>query len=158
MKESSSFSKGERVESFNSNAIYLKEDLMINGKIGLKIYKFVNGLVTEEWTVENLGEIVNTFFDFKNNVFYVADFLSGSVIVQDLTKGSAPSSYENPLPSGNQTGKCGDGTCDGPETSANCPADCKSVAPKPSSPAQGKCGDGVCDGPETSANCSVDCK
>ncbi len=150
LKENGSFSRGQRVESFNSNAIYLKEGLETNGKTSLKIYEFVNVSQTKEWTVDNLGEMVNTFFDFKNNVFYVADFLSGSVIVQDLTKGSAPSSYENPLPSG----KCGDGTCDGPETSANCSADCKNATPA----TQDKCGDGVCDGPETSTNCSADCK
>ena len=155
LKESGSFSRGQRVEGFNGNAIYLKEDLEANGKINLKIYKFVNGSVSKEWTVDNLGSIVNTFFDFKNDVFYVADFLSGSVIFQDLTKGSAPSNAVSPLPSGNQTGKCGDGTCSGPETSANCSADCKSATP---STTKGKCGDGTCSGPETSANCSADCK
>lgn len=159
LKESGSFSRGERVEDFNSNAIYLKEDIKISGKTRLKIYEFINGSQTKEWTVDNLGSMVNTFFDFKNNVFYVADFLSGSVIMQDLTKGSTPSSSGNPLPSGGQTqGKCGDGTCSGPETSVNCAVDCKGATPQPSSPARGKCGDGVCDDFESQNNaCPEDC-
>jgi DNA-binding beta-propeller fold protein YncE len=129
LKESGSFSRGQRVESFNNeaNAVYLKEDLKTNSKTSLKIYEFINGFQTKEWTVDNLGDIVNTFFDFKNNIFYVVDFLSGSVIAQDLTKGSAPSNSGNPLPSGGQNqGRCGDGICDSFEK-ANpnlCPKDC----------------------------------
>lgn len=41
---------------------------------------------------------------------------------------------------------CGDGTCDGDETSCICPADCGSI-----------CGDGCCDGDEDSCNCPTDC-
>lgn len=41
---------------------------------------------------------------------------------------------------------CGDGTCNGAETTATCPADCGTA-----------CGDGVCNGGETSATCPADC-
>ena len=45
----------------------------------LKIYEYVNDTYSKEWQIDGLGEIVNTSFDFNNNVFYVADFLSGTV-------------------------------------------------------------------------------
>lgn len=43
---------------------------------------------------------------------------------------------------------CGDGICNGTETSSSCPDDCP-VAPK--------CGDGICNGTETTASCAKDC-
>lgn len=41
---------------------------------------------------------------------------------------------------------CGDGACNGGESTATCPQDCGS-----------SCGDGVCNGGETSGNCPEDC-
>ncbi|MEZ4268354.1 MAG: hypothetical protein R3F39_18475 [Myxococcota bacterium] len=46
--------------------------------------------------------------------------------------------------------ECGDGTCNGTETAATCPADCKAGGPV--------CGDGKCETPETPATCPADCK
>jgi hypothetical protein len=42
---------------------------------------------------------------------------------------------------------CGDGVCNGTETSVTCPADCPTSV----------CGDGVCNGTETSVTCPADC-
>ena len=41
---------------------------------------------------------------------------------------------------------CGDGSCNGSDTTANCPGDCGS-----------SCGDGTCNGSESTSNCSSDC-
>ena len=46
------------------------------------------------------------------------------------------------------TATCGDGTCNGSETTATCPGDC---------PAASFCGDGTCDANETAASCASDC-
>src|SRR5262245_13371843 len=43
---------------------------------------------------------------------------------------------------------CGDGACNGNETPASCPQDCK---------AGPVCGDGLCSGGETPGSCPVDC-
>jgi len=48
---------------------------------------------------------------------------------------------------------CGDGVCNGSETTKTCPADC--VAPPP--PPTNHCGDGVCSGSESEINCPADC-
>ena len=42
---------------------------------------------------------------------------------------------------------CGDGSCNGAETCANCPADCTTIS----------CGDGCCNGAETVVTCAADC-
>jgi hypothetical protein len=47
---------------------------------------------------------------------------------------------------------CGDGTCNGGETCATCPADCGACPPPPPT-----CGNGTCDGTETCASCPADC-
>lgn len=44
--------------------------------------------------------------------------------------------------------ECGDGTCNGDETTMSCYADC---------PVTAMCGDGICNGIETTANCLGDC-
>lgn len=45
-------------------------------------------------------------------------------------------------------GYCGDGSCDYPENSSNCPTDCGAPA---------YCGDGYCNGGESCSSCSTDC-
>ena len=134
LKETSSFSRGQKVVAFNNDkkTVYLRESTVAGIKTKIKVYEFVSGSQTKEWTADNLGEIINTFFDFKNNVFYIADFLSGTVKKQDLTQGSAPSnSGSQPASSGGQQtpqtqGKCGDGVCGPVEKEKGvCPVDCK---------------------------------
>jgi hypothetical protein len=44
---------------------------------------------------------------------------------------------------------CGDGVCDYPENSANCPSDCGGST--------AYCGDGICNNGETCGSCSNDC-
>ncbi|QSQ12194.1 tenascin-X [Myxococcus landrumensis] len=46
------------------------------------------------------------------------------------------------------TPSCGDGSCNGSETSSSCAADC---------PAPPWCGDGVCNNAETNVSCASDC-
>ncbi len=65
---------------------------------------------------------------------------------------------------------CGDGTCDGAETAANCPQDCVATTcgdgtceageTSQTCPADctGTCGDGVCDAGEDAQNCAADCQ
>ncbi len=50
---------------------------------------------------------------------------------------------------GGSTPTCGDGACNGTETTATCPADCGGGTPT--------CGDGSCNGTETAASCPADC-
>jgi hypothetical protein len=66
------------------------------------------------------------------------------------------------------TATCGDGACNGAETSCDCPADCGPSANNdlcdcgetcgPTTPdCSPCCGDGTCDAMETAANCTADC-
>ena len=72
---------------------------------------------------------------------------------------TCPQDCKDASPTPSAQGKCGDGTCDGPETSVNCSVDCKNATPQPSSPTQNPCGDGVCDDFEkNNSKCPQDCK
>lgn len=51
---------------------------------------------------------------------------------------------------------CGDGMCNGIETSTTCPQDC-GLAGGPTPPPAAVCGDGACNGSETQASCPIDC-
>lgn len=165
LKEKGVFSKGEKVSAFDNqnSAVYLDEPLSINNKgfqKQLKVYKLVSNSVTQEWTIDNLGEIIRTFFDFTKNVFYTVDSLSARVIKQDLASGLTPSlkdevSNDCDL---NKDGKIG------PIEEQMCG---KTGMQQPSVEGQqipvvgttDKCGDGVC-GPVEKANnvCPQDCK
>lgn len=50
---------------------------------------------------------------------------------------------------------CGDGNCDGFETSSNCPADC---GEEPEPVDDNNCGDGICGSGENPENCNQDCR
>jgi len=64
--------------------------------------------------------------------------------------GAADPSGSFPKDCGGSTGPvCGDGSCDGGETAATCPADCGTTG--------SVCGDGACDAGETAATCPADC-
>ena len=77
----------------------------------------------------------------------------GSLASQAAAEVSAATSCvfssECPVPCASTGPKCGNGTCESGETTANCPADCKTAS---------KCGNGVCDSGETTTNCPADCK
>jgi hypothetical protein len=99
LAEKDSFSQGEKVEAVDdttTNLVYLEE--FDKFKETLKIYEFASGSLKREWQVDNLGEIVTTFFDFKNEVFYVADFTSASVIKKTLSDSSTPTCTLNFTP------------------------------------------------------------
>lgn len=51
---------------------------------------------------------------------------------------------------GTEEAVCGDGLCEGAETSAGCPQDCGETVPA--------CGDGICDATESAATCPQDCQ
>jgi DNA-binding beta-propeller fold protein YncE len=147
LKETGHFSRGQKVQSFNSKtgAIYLSELIAssnVKFKKSLKIYEFIAGSQTKEWTIDNLGEIANTFFDFNNNTFYVADFLSGTVIKKNLAESSTSTTPSVNLP----------------------PTDARAQKPTaktepPIRPTQGKCGDGICQPIEKEKGvCPEDCK
>lgn len=97
LSEIGSIQKGERVAAFNNknNAVYSGELIQSTPKFKrmLKIYEYVNDVYSKEWQIDSLGEIVNTFFDFNNNVFYAADFLSGTVKEYSLSAGSVVSDF-----------------------------------------------------------------
>ncbi|MFA5962179.1 MAG: hypothetical protein WC848_05850 [Parcubacteria group bacterium] len=151
LEKSGSFSRGQKVEAINTTtgSVYLKDllaDKNSKNKMSLKIFEYSDGTAKKEWTIDDLGEIANTFFDFKNNVFYVADFLSSSVIKQDLTNGSTPSTPPaNPAPT---------------DTKKPMPPTATSQTPiSPTTPTQGKCGDGICQPIEKEKGvCREDCK
>jgi DNA-binding beta-propeller fold protein YncE len=159
LEKSGSFSRGQKVEAIDAatGSVYLKDllaDKNSKNKMSLKIFEYSDGTAKKEWTIYGLGEIANTFFDFKNNVFYVADFLTGSVIKKDLASGSAPSAApanpastdaKKPIP---------------PTTPSQTPTPptIPTTAP-PIVPTQGKCGDGICQPIEREKGvCKEDCK
>lgn len=83
-------------------------------------------------------------------------YVCGSGVSCDTPCGSDSScgGYNGGEGNGECYGRCGDATCNGPETAATCPADCAAGGGCSPSPC---CGDGICNGGETHTNCAGDC-
>ncbi|MEK6563744.1 MAG: hypothetical protein AABZ65_01800 [Candidatus Omnitrophota bacterium] len=170
LNEIGSVQKGEKIAAFNNknNAVYSSELMQSIPKFKrtLKIYEYVNDAYSKEWQIDGLGEIINTSFDFNNNVFYVADFLSGTVKKYSLSAGSVLSGPGTPSQDSGKTRSLSgetdcdlnrDGKIDGIEQQM-----CGKVKIQQSSGGRittGKCGDGIC-GPieKEKGVCPRDCK
>ncbi len=77
----------------------------------------------------------------------------GGYIAQNAGHSAAPLTltFDNLRVTTFGVGQCGNGTCLGAETCANCATDCGDCPPT------NYCGDGACGGGETCSNCATDC-
>lgn len=170
LNETGSIQKGEKVVAFNNknNAVYSGELIQSTPKFKrvLKIYEYVNDIYSKEWQIDGLGEIVNTSFDFNNNVFYVADFLSGTVKKYSLSVGSVSSGPRTTSQKSGQAQSLSAGTdCDlnrdgeVDNIEQRMCGKIKAQQPLRGRITTGKCGDGICGPVEKEKGvCPQDCK
>ncbi len=160
----------EWVNKYLRNSVVKEE---ISAKEGISAYSMLSGdyqfiLAFSDKTTDTDLDLSN-FFSEQNiqRVFLETgdtDTLNPSSITLDqrpvvfCTPSDCQAIIDQEGPTPQPDGKCGDGTCQGPETSQNCPKDCSGAAPSPPQLPGGECGDGVCAGPEDATKCPADCQ
>lgn len=106
------------------------------------------GYYNREWRGTSTSDPLPSNTQFAMMREYVQDGI-GELYRDDHTVSTTRVGCGNGVPPPPPPPVCGDGICNGSETSGSCSADCA-----PSGPV---CGDGVCNGGETTNSCAADC-